>query len=210
MATNRILSSFACATAALTILAIVEWYWVWRGGSGTDPSAVLNPAAQTPRLSILGPEAPVFAWEIQPQHQFAVDFAVITLMDVPGSTPEWRAGNVPAFARPFWHLLPPATLTGGQYTDVIVRSVGWPVRVVAYMQPWVGVAPFQPKETHVLWRQWPRLALLALALWAALELSAWGWRWAVRRRRRGQGRCARCGYSLRGVSSSTCPECGAA
>jgi hypothetical protein len=43
------------------------------------------------------------------------------------------------------------------------------------------------------------------------SLYAWGrWKRHARRRRRSQGRCAACGYDLRGNVSGRCPECGEA
>lgn len=48
-------------------------------------------------------------------------------------------------------------------------------------------------------------AVFGLAWWGVL----FGWRGVRRRLRRRGGRCAGCGYDLRGLADGRCPECGA-
>jgi hypothetical protein len=53
------------------------------------------------------------------------------------------------------------------------------------------------------------LIYLTLASHALLPVLARTARRLRRRRRQARGRCAECGYDLRGITSSQCPECGA-
>ncbi|GJQ28829.1 MAG: hypothetical protein HBSAPP03_07130 [Phycisphaerae bacterium] len=81
-----------------------------------------------------------------------------------------------------------------------------------------GAGPFprnwslstQRASAYVGYRHWWFRAAnpFALPLWPfALPLGAW-WVWAWRSPPHDGPRCERCGYSLRGLSISTCPECG--
>ncbi len=61
-------------------------------------------------------------------------------------------------------------------------------------------------------REWPP-TLVRIPLWPfALVLAVWGsypfLPWYKRWRRRSAGLCENCGYDLRGLTSSRCPECG--
>jgi ankyrin repeat protein len=51
-------------------------------------------------------------------------------------------------------------------------------------------------------------ACLYAAAWLVVLCVPWGFRRVRDRRRRRRERCGRCGYSLRGITSERCPECG--
>jgi hypothetical protein len=54
---------------------------------------------------------------------------------------------------------------------------------------------------------WPGFAL-DTAFYAAIAFTLWSAPSFGRRLRRARGRCAACGYDLKGAPSATCPECG--
>ncbi|RJP36107.1 MAG: hypothetical protein C4547_08055 [Phycisphaerales bacterium] len=70
------------------------------------------------------------------------------------------------------------------------------------------IAP--PSLVHSGPGRWSLVIPLYLPALACVAVAAWPFRpFATRRRRRRQGQCERCGYDLRGIQSTRCPECGA-
>ncbi|MBN8598705.1 MAG: hypothetical protein J0L78_13625 [Planctomycetes bacterium] len=58
--------------------------------------------------------------------------------------------------------------------------------------------------TYIIWRG----MILNVLFFAAVFSCPWWIRELVRWRRARNGRCVHCGYSIAGLSSEKCPECG--
>lgn len=165
-----------------------------------------------------------FRWPATQAHVFPLIPLVGIPVDgkvlvIPDSNPDWarledlgtldqeaidRRGEVrQLFARDRMGIFVPRLLRDARRRGLGVLNRAAGIQWV----PKVQIAVGEPEVRYAYALVWPHAFLWLTLPTALLALNSVYRAW-VRRRRRRLGRCAVCGYSLRGLVEPRCPECG--